>query len=74
MTQGLAVRNTYTEDYAKLEHPLELLVPWEPGYRIFFRNLFDLILRRSENHLCSCIANRFTFAGIFMCVQVCTGW
>src|ERR1041384_6556308 len=48
MTQGLAVQNTYTENYAKVEHPLELLVEREPGDRIFFRNLFDLILGRTE--------------------------
>lgn len=48
MTQGLAVRSTYADDYVEVEPRLQLLVEQVPGYKIFFRNLFDLILRRTE--------------------------
>src|SRR5437762_886319 len=47
MTQGLAVRNTCS-NYATAEPQLQLLVETESGYSIFFRNLFDLISRRTE--------------------------
>src|ERR1051325_8056257 len=48
MTQGLAVRNIYPETYPTVEPQLQLLVEREPGHRIFLRNFWDLILRRSE--------------------------
>ena len=48
MTQGLAVRNTCSDNYATAEPQLQLLVETESGYSIFFRNLFDLISRRTE--------------------------
>lgn len=48
MSQGLAVLNIYPETSPTVEPQLQLLVERESGYRIFFRNLRDLVLRRKE--------------------------
>ena len=48
MALGLAVRNIYPETNPTVEPQLQLLVEREPGYRIFFRNFLDVVLRRKE--------------------------
>ena len=46
MTQGSALRSPRPTRYVNVEPRLQLLVLLEPRYRVFFRNLFDLVLRR----------------------------
>ncbi len=48
MNQGLALRSSDPAVYPKVELRLLLLVELEPAYRVFFRNLADLLLPPTE--------------------------
>src|SRR6185369_3010596 len=49
MTQALALRPPETDvQIEKEDQHLQLLVEWESGYRAFFHNFLDFVLRREE--------------------------
>jgi hypothetical protein len=48
MDQRLGLRSADPAVYPKAELPLQLLVELEPAYRVFFRNLADLVLPPTE--------------------------
>ena len=54
MDQGFALRSEDPAVYPKAELRLQLLVDLEPAYRVFFRNLADLVLPPTEPPLASC--------------------
>ena len=47
MYKGLGLLSSPEKISPKAAPRLQLLVPWESGYRVFFRNLFDLLLFRT---------------------------
>src|SRR5262245_20476687 len=51
MEKGLGLLSSPPEVVRKAEPRLRFLVPWEPAYKVFFRNFFDLLLFRTVPHV-----------------------